>query len=187
MMFGWNLPPLRVCFPRLFEICDNKEGAIVDYAARGWQLRLIRMLGDDEMREWTDLQSMLRGVTLSQNDDEVSWGLTSLRIFTTGSLYRFMTNGGVNSRMASRIWKCKVPLKVRVFLWQVFHNRIQTAIQLKSIDWKGSGKCGLCGQPKDVNYLLFGCSLARFVWSFMGEALGEYGRSSLKLAARGGF
>jgi hypothetical protein len=30
--------PLRVCFPRLPEICDNKEGSVPEYAARGGTL-----------------------------------------------------------------------------------------------------------------------------------------------------
>jgi hypothetical protein len=66
--------PLRVCFPRLSEICDNKEGSVAEYAARGWHLGLRRMLGEDEMKEWTDLQSILRGVILTQQDDVVCWG-----------------------------------------------------------------------------------------------------------------
>jgi hypothetical protein len=42
---------LRVCFPRLFKVYDNKEGSIAEYAARGWHLRLRRMLGEEEMKE----------------------------------------------------------------------------------------------------------------------------------------
>jgi hypothetical protein len=42
-----------VSFPKLFEICDNKEGSTTDYATKGWQLGLRRMLGDEQMREWT--------------------------------------------------------------------------------------------------------------------------------------
>jgi hypothetical protein len=28
--------------------------SVADYAAKGWQLGLRRMLGDEEMREWTE-------------------------------------------------------------------------------------------------------------------------------------
>jgi hypothetical protein len=89
---------------------------ILANAVMGWQLGLRRMLGPKEMRKWIELQSLLRGVSLSQQGDVVSWGLTASKIFTTGLLYRFMTTGGVDSKMASRIWKCKIPLKIRVFL-----------------------------------------------------------------------
>jgi hypothetical protein len=86
-----------------------------------------------------------------------------------------MTNGGMDSRLAVRIWKCKIPLKIRVFLWQTFQNRIQTTHQLKSMNWRGSERCVLCGRSEDANHLLFECSLAKFVWSFMGEMLGWSG------------
>jgi hypothetical protein len=92
-----------VSFSKLFEICDNKEGSVANYAAKGWQLGLRRMLGDEEIREWTELQTKLREVSLTQYDDEVSWGLTSSRVFTTGSLYKFMTSDGMDSRMSIRI------------------------------------------------------------------------------------
>jgi hypothetical protein len=60
-----------------------------------------------------------QGVLLSSESDKVSWGLTKKKVFTTGSLYRFVTHRGVNSKMAMRIWKCKIPLKIRIFIWQV--------------------------------------------------------------------
>jgi hypothetical protein len=46
---------------------------------------------------------------------------------------------------------------------------------MKSMNWTGCGNCVLYGHPENVNHLLFKCSLARFVWSFMGEALGLQG------------
>jgi hypothetical protein len=105
-----------VCFLRLFEVCDNKEGTVADCAVKGWHLGLRRMLGDEEMSEWTDLQTKLRGASLTQHDDEVNWGLTPSRVFTMGSLYKFMTSCGMDNKMAIMIWKCKIPLKIRIFL-----------------------------------------------------------------------
>jgi hypothetical protein len=78
------------------------------------------MLGSTEFADWTELYNRLAVVVLSDCDDQVTWGLTSLRQFSTNSLYKFMTNGGMKSKMASKIWKCEIPLKVRIFLWQAF-------------------------------------------------------------------
>jgi hypothetical protein len=36
-------------------------------------------------------------------------------------------------------------------------------------------RCVLCDQTEDGNHLLFECSLAKSVWSFMGETLGWSG------------
>jgi hypothetical protein len=89
-------------------------------------------------------RTCFRGVCLSSEEDKISWGLTASRKFTTGSLYKFMTLGGICSRTVKYIWNCKVPMKIRIFLWQVFQNRILTAQQLCSRNWKGEEQCAMC-------------------------------------------
>jgi hypothetical protein len=72
-------------------------------ARNDWDFGLRRMLGETEMLEWTDLMNCLQNFTMSNEDDVVTWGLTSSRRFTTGSLYRFLTNGGMENKMAKMI------------------------------------------------------------------------------------
>jgi hypothetical protein len=79
---------------------------------------------------------------------------------------------GVSPKLVSRIWKCKVPLKIRIFLWQAFQDRPQTTQQLKTRKWKCSELCKLCGKTKDINHLLFKCPMAEFFWAFVSESLG---------------
>jgi hypothetical protein len=78
----------------------------------------------------------------------------------------------MSSRLAKKIWKCNIPLKKRIFMWQTFQNRLQTSQQLKHMKWKGSELCSLCGEEEDVDHLLFSCPLVMFVWEFVREALG---------------
>jgi hypothetical protein len=78
----------------------------------------------------------------------------------------------VTSHVAKKLWKCKVPLKVKIFLWQAMQNRIQTSQQLKSKKWKGRDACTVCGASEDADHLLFLCPMAKFAWAFLSEALG---------------
>jgi hypothetical protein len=117
------ITPLRVCFPILFEICDNKNCSVAECARGEWSFGF--------RRNWL-------GVIITNEPDEVSWGLSSSKTFTSQSLYKFLTHGCVSNRFAMKIWKCRVPLKIRIFLWQLLHDRIQTAQQLKARQWKGS-------------------------------------------------
>lgn len=66
----------------------------------------------------------LRTVNLdaSGRGDAIVWALNKSWTFTTQSLYRFITHGRVISRVDNEIWRCKVPLKIRVFLWQMYHG-----------------------------------------------------------------
>jgi hypothetical protein len=109
----WLTPsPLRLCFPRLFNICEDEFTSVAECAERGWQLVFRRLLGDEEMQEWRSLQSMLEGVVITNEDDKIAWGLSSSKQFTTSSLYRFLRSGGVTNKMARDIWSYKVPLKI---------------------------------------------------------------------------
>jgi hypothetical protein len=155
--------PLRVCFPRLFQICYNAEASVAKCAELDWQFNFRRMLDPEALLEWTQLQELLRGVQTQESEDEVIWGLSSSKKFTTGSLYKCLTNGGMSSKMAEKFWKCQLPLKIRIFL---------TGQQLKCRNWKGRETCTLCGEVENANHLLFTCPLAVFVWSFVREALG---------------
>jgi hypothetical protein len=42
------------------------------------------------------------------------------------------------------LWKTKVPLKIKIFLWRVINDKIQSAEQLKKRNWPGPGDCKLC-------------------------------------------
>jgi hypothetical protein len=56
----------------LYEVCYDKDGSVEKYASMGWQFSCKRMLGPMEMAEWDELQNLLRGVSISSEDDEVS-------------------------------------------------------------------------------------------------------------------
>jgi hypothetical protein len=80
--------------------------------------------------------------------------------------------GGVVSRRMKEVWLTRVPLKVRIFMWQMFHDRLQSAEQLKKRNWKGEISCPLCGVVEDVNHIMFRCVCNRFAWAVVKEALG---------------
>jgi S-adenosylmethionine:diacylglycerol 3-amino-3-carboxypropyl transferase len=63
--------------------------------------------------------------------DEMKWILESSGRYTTRSLHRQLTFGGVKDTFVMKIWKCQIPLKVKFFLWMAFHDRVQSAVQLK--------------------------------------------------------
>ena len=104
--------------------------------------------------------------------DEISWALEKKGTYTTSSMYRFLSHRGVVNTRSKRLWKSKLPMKLKVFAWLVFHNRIQTGVELKKRHWKGDPRCGICGAPESRDHLFFGCVLARFTWACFKKALG---------------
>jgi hypothetical protein len=168
--------PESVLSQTFFCICDDTSISVADCASKGWQIGFRRMLDEVEMQDWRDLQTLMNVMSVSTGEDRITWGLTSSKQFTTSSLYRFMTTGGVSSKMAKCIWGSKIPLKIKIFLWQIFQDRLQTAQQLKSRKWKCDVHCTLCGGVEDIDHLLFRCPMAVFVCAFLRVALGWNGQ-----------
>jgi hypothetical protein len=129
-----------------------------------------RCLSSQEYNSWLGLLDSIQDITLTDNKaDSVIWGLNKNNQFSTKSLYRFLTDRGVSSKIAGHIWKSKIPLKINFFLWQAFNKKLQVAQNLVTKGWKGGIAYCLCGCVESVGHVLFKCHLAAVVWSFIKE------------------
>ena len=131
--------PLKIQFSDLFRICTDPSAMVADcYADNGWLINFRRSLSLEENASWVELLSILQNVNLDQEvRDDVTWALDNSKIFTTKSLYRFITHMGVCIPASEDVWKSKLPLKIKVFMWQLQHNKLQVATSLKNRGWKG--------------------------------------------------
>lgn len=59
------------------------------------------------------------------------------KVFFTKSMYRILTFGGIRDADLWEIWKCKLPLKIKHFLFLVGKGRLPCAEQLVKRYWKG--------------------------------------------------
>jgi hypothetical protein len=101
----------------------------------------------------------------------VSWGLESNGKFSVSSLYRKI-NQGPNLPHESLLWSAKLPLKIKIFLWQMAKGRLPSNAQINRRHGASDDKCVLCGQAETVDHIFFSCHLASFAWSGIREALG---------------
>jgi hypothetical protein len=115
---------------------------------------------------------LLNEVQLSNGTDVVRWALEKSGKYTTSSLYKAMTFGGVTDTGAMLIWKSPIPLKVKIFFWMAIHDRIQCGVQLKKKKWSGPEKCFVYDKHETSDHILFQCPLAILLWSFLRECLG---------------
>jgi len=151
-------------FPRLFRISRNLDWSVADAKEVDWQLDFRRRLGNEEVAEWNDLQEALDDVEVTREEDKVFWTLTPSGKFTTKSIYRLIKNSGeVDTRMIE-LWQTKIPLKVKIFLWMLWHDRILTGDQFKIRKGKGSEKCKYCGKLETRNHFFFNCTIAQIIW-----------------------
>ena len=64
-----------------------------------------------------------------------------------------------------------MPLKVKIFVWLCYQNRVQSLDQLKLRGFKGNDNCLLCGVEETINHILFSCVVSKFLWICFTEIL----------------
>ena len=164
--------PLKIQYEDLYKMVSDPN-CFVEKSWEGeeWVMEFIRSLSVQEHNRWLELVDGLHDFSLSSDIDSVKWALDKSNIFTTKSLYRFLSDSGASSRVAGYIWKSKLPLKIKFFLWQVFNNKLQVAKSLAKRGWKGNSRCCLCNCVEDVNHILFKCHFAKFAWGMPSDLL----------------
>ena len=66
---------------------------------------------------------------------------------------------------AAGLWKARIPLKIKVFFWQLLRNRLPTSENVAKRQGPATGSCAICNFSEDANHIFFRCPLARFAWS----------------------
>jgi hypothetical protein len=122
-----------------------------------------RALTGTKWVRWLHLVERLMDVTLNDNDDVFLWNLTNTKVFTVKSLYLDLMNGHTPF-LKKYIWKMKVPLKIRIFMWLLFHKVILTKDNLKKRNWQGNMKCCFCNDDESIEHLFFNCPFAKIMW-----------------------
>ena len=62
------------------------------------------------------------------------------------------------------VWKVKVPLKVKVFMWFVHKQVILTKDNLAKRNWIGPTRCSFCDRDETIKHLFLDCPLAKILW-----------------------
>jgi hypothetical protein len=47
-----------------------------------------------------------------------------------------------------KMWKSKLPMKLKIFMWLVFQGRVQAGVVLGGMKWKDDTRCVVCGVPE---------------------------------------
>jgi hypothetical protein len=59
------------------------------------------------------------------------------------------------------LWKIKVPLKIRIFMWFLYRKMILTKDNLAKRGWTGCTKCVFYDSQETIDHLFLSCSFAR--------------------------
>lgn len=94
-----------------------------------------------------------------------------LGLFSVKSMYKSLCNQEVENPL-NQIWKAKIPLKIKIFMWLIFNNAILTKDNLVKRKWVGDVRCSFCCDNESIPHLMFECTTAKYVWSMVAVVLG---------------
>lgn len=122
-----------------------------------------------------ELPQQLQGVSIitllphnSTKEDKPIWGLTSNRLFSTGSMYNILRDQGNRhhtQRNFTMAWRANTPNKIKTFLWLMPYNRLPTNAYLSHISFFIPPHCHLChDQEETIDHIFFQCLNATLFW-----------------------
>ena len=99
----------------------------------------------------------------------IKWKWTTQETFSTASAYKVLHNRGVGCPFNQVIWKLKVPLKVRVFLWITSQDKLLTQLVLRTRGCNVEAGCHLCPDAgvETTGHILFECAYAMGFWRIL--------------------
>jgi hypothetical protein len=102
-------------------------------------------------------------VHLNDDEDRFVWNLTSNGLFTVKSMYEDIMCDHTPF-LRKYLWKVKVPLKIKIFMWFLSNKVLLTKDNLAKRHWNGCTKCVFCGEQETIQHLFIECPLAKLLW-----------------------
>ena len=88
-------------------------------------------------------------------------------------MYFALINNGYIERNKI-IWKLKMPLKIKIFMWYLLKGIVLTKDNLTRRNWNGSLRCCFCMKNESIHHLFFECHFSKFLWRAVQFSFGLY-------------
>jgi hypothetical protein len=156
--------PLAEHYPNLYNIVQRKNVRVSDVLSSSpLNISFRRTLVGAKWNEWLHLCRRLIEVHLTTDPDKFIWELTDSGVFSVKSMYNHYMND--YPRFLNKyLWKIKVPLKIKIFLWFLNHKVLLTKDNLAKRNWNGCQKCVFCDSMETVEHLFILCPFAQIIW-----------------------
>jgi hypothetical protein len=145
--------PLSEQFPILYNVARWKEVTVREVLLMGsLNLTFRQTIIGDKLTEWNKMTTKIAKARLSSKADSFVWNLHSNGKFSVASMYNAMLVQA-NYPLLKPLWKMKIPLKIKIFLWYLGKGVTLTKDNLSKRKWKGSNKCSFCNNDETIQHL----------------------------------
>jgi hypothetical protein len=173
---------LRDQYPALYSIIRHKGDTIAKVLASSPpDVMFRRDLSGQRLVDWNALLQRLASVHLQDGHDVFRWSLHENGKFSVGSMYNALITPDIpiDKINNDKLWKLKLPLRIKVFGWYLRKGVILTKDNLAKRNWHGSKECVFCHKNETIKHLFFECRFTRSIWSVIQFASTLYQPTSV--------
>ncbi|GJU61617.1 RNA-directed DNA polymerase, eukaryota, partial [Tanacetum coccineum] len=154
-------------FPRVYALETTKESSVAEKLNGSFSDSFRRNArGGVEEHQLAQLRLLIDPVILSSSVDKWLWDLSSDGDFHVKDSRRLLDEFFLPRDDIATRWVKYVPIKINVFAWRVWLDRLPTRLNLIQRNVSVSSLlCPICSSSsEDISHLLFKCSLAADVF-----------------------
>lgn len=114
--------PFGYAYPAFYNLVLKKDASVDQVmSTRPLNVSFRRGIKGDLLHQWLDLVVKVLGVFLNGGKDIFIWNLSAKGNFTIISMYKSLILRGIIP-LRCTIWKIKIPLKIKIFLWYLLRG-----------------------------------------------------------------
>jgi hypothetical protein len=131
--------------PHLYDIAKFKRRSVHDELRNdNWIRSLGQIFTREQIEEFTMLFMALNSVTLTDQEDKITWKWTADGKYSVASTYECQFLGAMSFFSAYDIWRAITEPKCQFFVWLVLHNKVLTADNMAKKHWNCNPLCSFC-------------------------------------------
>jgi hypothetical protein len=111
-------------YSTLCALCSSCVGRVLSTVSLNVSFR--RFLNDNNRILWNDLVGRIMQIRLNNPNDVFSWNLHQHGQYTVHSLHLALINNGMANNMNKQLWRLKIPLKIKIFMWYMWKEVVLT-------------------------------------------------------------
>jgi hypothetical protein len=158
---------LQRSIPALYNIARRKSDTVEKVlSVVPLNISFRRQLIGNNLVLWHNLVHRIMNVWLNNHKDVFRWNLHQNREFSVHSMYLALISNGLIIRN-TLIWKLKIPLKIKIFMWYIYKEVVLTKDNLAKRKWNEGKQCCFCHDNETIMHLFFECHYAKFMWDLL--------------------
>jgi len=153
-------------------MCADKNIYVYHFLVCEGQLNFNRWLPLLLFDQWLGVVDAVYQHSFEDNRDIPLWNWNKNNLFSTKSVYEFLTKEDLVEETFQTYLESKNYLQDKIFMWWVENNAIITKDNLIRRHWIGVPACYFCHEDETIDHLFFQCSIAKITLGVLGFCFG---------------